>query len=114
MFRDIGHDVNSIKVHKFAHYDNVCFREGHLIIFEKKIYEILNIVSKESQVFFIVEQFENVERDQFCNSFIIKKIDDSILIPDGKILPNKLTLPKIFAGNNVHFIIDKSAFCYFY
>ena len=60
--RDISADFDTISVHKFAKHDSIDYRESSLLVENGRIYEIVNILSINSNVFFCASYIEFVCR----------------------------------------------------
>lgn len=105
--RDIGTDLDEIRVHKFATYDNIEYREGCLLIENQRIYEIVNILSIDSNVFFICEQYKVSTYNQFCNSLKIEKPQSSAIVINYKNLQNKIVYDKMYAKGQHYLRADK-------
>lgn len=102
--RDIGMNFDAIRVHKFASYDNIEYREGSLIIQNNQIYEIFNILSVDSNIYFLCGLHNILFYDSFCNSLIIEKNNDSVFAFNYDTLKNRLVYDKMYAQEK-HFII---------
>lgn len=102
--RDIGLGIENLRVHKFASYENIEYREGSLIVLNNRIYEIMNILSINFNVFFVCELFKASSYDDFCNSLVIEKDNGCIIAFNFNSLQSKLVYDKYYAGNK-YFII---------
>lgn len=105
--RDIGKDVNDIRVHKLASYDNIEYREGSIIIKNNRIYEIKNVLSIDSKVYFICEMCKPLSFNTFCNSIHIENVNDSLIALAFDTLDDKVVYDKIYAGEMFFLIADK-------
>lgn len=92
--KSIGDDDDMIRVHKFADYADIEYREGDLIIFNKQVWEIVHILLKKDTVYFICEAYKIVRRDEFCNSFVLDKQFGNPLILAFEELESKLVYEK--------------------
>lgn len=105
--RDVGPNMNDIRVHKFAAFDTIEYREGCLLIENDRIYEILHILSINSKVYFICQLFKTSIYNQFCNSIEIDKNNDSIICLCFDSLENRMVYNRIYAENKNFIIADK-------
>lgn len=103
--RDINIDLTGIRVHKFASYDNIQYREGSLLIDNDRIYEIVNILSINSNVFFICDLYRVCTFNDFCNCIEIEKADSVIILNFDK-LENKLVYDKMYVNGKFFIIAD--------
>lgn len=107
--RDIATDINQLRVHKFAAYENIKYRESSLIIENSRIYEIVNILSNHSNVYFVCELFKVRSYENFCNSFVIEKEYGSTIALSFSSLKNKLVYDKIYSEDKYFVIVNKLA-----
>lgn len=104
--RDINADFDTIRVHKFAKHDSIDYRESSLLVENGRIYEIVNILSINSNVFFLCELYQICVFNEFLNSFEIEKSDSVIVLSFDK-LQNKIVYDKMFAEGKYFIIADK-------
>lgn len=105
--RDIGPKYIETKVHNFANYDNIKYRQGCLLVENGRIYEINNILSLNSNVFFLCHLHKICRRDKFSNSLVIEKVDFSTIVLNFDKLENKLVFDKIYVNGENFVIADK-------
>lgn len=105
----LGDVVDSIRVHKFATYNNIIYREGSLIIFNKKINEIVHILSKESRIFFVCVPQKVMKSDDFCNSLVVENEIDNSFIIDFLTLEDKQIYEKLYVDHCFHVIASTLA-----
>lgn len=87
--RYIGPKYQQTLIHNFAAYDNIEYRQGELLIENGRVYEIINILSIESNVFFLCDWQKNCHKDNFCNSLVIEKLQNSTIALDFNKIENK-------------------------
>lgn len=107
----LGEDVSSIRVHKFAKYNSIEYREGSLIITENKINEIVHILTKNSKIVFICEPQNVLKSDDFLNSFILEKEIDNAFVLDFASIEKKVVYDKIYHDENFHVIVSTLDLC---
>ncbi|XP_031639264.1 uncharacterized protein LOC116351315 [Contarinia nasturtii] len=105
--RDIGPKYLESKVHHFAAYDSIEYRQSGLIIENGRIYEINHILSIESNVYLLCHLNKICRKDKFSNSIVIEKIHDSAIVFDFNQLENKLVFDKIYSRGEYFVIADK-------
>lgn len=107
LIRDINIANEDIHVHKFATYGNIQYREGAILIENERISEIANILSIDSKVYFICQQFKIIGYIDFCNSIEIEKENHSITVMPFQTLSSKFVYDKMYAENKYFIIADK-------
>lgn len=105
--RDIETDSEEIRVHKFASYNNIDYREGNLLIEKNRIYEIINILSINAKVYFICQLCKPLNYNHFCNSIEIEKLDNSTTAIDFDKLESRFVYDRIYAEGKFFVIAEK-------
>lgn len=104
--RDIGSNTDQLHVHKFASFGSITYREGNLIIENGRIYEIINILSIESNVFLLCEHYKVLGMDDFYNSILIERSSQMAIALNFETLQNKPIYDKIYAADNYYIIAE--------
>lgn len=105
--RDIGNNIYELRIHKLASYGNIEYREGSLIIKNNRLYEIKNVLSIDSKVYFICEMCNTLCFNSFCNSIEIENVSDSLIAFSFDTLDDKLIYDKIYAYEKTFIIANK-------
>lgn len=99
--------VDILRVHKFANYCGIHYREGNFIITDSGLCRITHILSVKSKVMFICEPFEIVREDDFCVSLVVQKMEQNSFILDFSQLENKIVCHHVYVFNEIHIISNK-------
>lgn len=105
--RDIGSKYREARVHNFAAYDTLEYRQGCLLIENGRLYEIANILSVDSKVFLLCHLHKIVAKDKFSVSLVIERMHESAVVFDFDKIEHKPVFDKIFADHK-NFIIAEN------
>lgn len=105
--RDIGAKYIETRIHNFASYDNIEYRPGGLVIENGRLYEIIHILSIDSNLFLLCYLNKIIKKDKFTNSILFEKMIDSTIAFDLNKLKNKLVFEKIHSHGKHFLISDK-------
>lgn len=103
----IGTDFDKIRVHKFAKYDNIQYREGSLLIENDRVYEIENILSIDSNVFFVCVLHKVLCYDAFFNGLMIEKENNRTIVFSFDTIKNKMVHNKLYVADKYYVIAEK-------
>lgn len=105
--RDVVCDLDRIRSHKFAMYDNIEYRNRSILIEKQRVYEIVGIISTDSETYFVCDLYKVCHYDNFCNTLEIQKIENSSVVINFNSIENKIAYDKMYADEKNVIIADK-------
>lgn len=101
MFENFEHDFDKTFKIKFLNLNNYCYREGTLIIYKSKIFEIKYILTSDEKYWFVCVACEPTCFHKFYNALELK-VDlhsNELKLISLNDMDNKATYTKISTGN---------------
>lgn len=102
--------IDCIRVHKFATYGNIEYRAGNLLIENKKLNEIVHILSYGDQIYLLCEPQKVIRSDDFCHSLVLEKLVENAFVLDVKSIEQKLVYDKVIVDGETHVVLSNLLF----
>lgn len=83
------------------------YREGSLLIENDRVYEIENILSIDSNVFFVCVLHKVLCYDAFFNGLMIEKENNKTIVFSFDTIKNKMVHNKLYVADKYYVIAEK-------